>query len=291
MESAKSLFKKISIIGLGLIGGSWARALERSNFPAQRIGFDRPDVLDQAIKSGAVHEGAGDLATAVHDADLVILAAPVGAILNLVAQLKPHISPNALVTDTGSTKRVICERAKELFGKQSLFLGGHPIAGKEKSGFDHADASIFKNACYALTPLSPDHMAEERVKAFVALLESIGARPYVTDAAGHDLAVAFLSHLPQLISSGLASLMDEAIAGQRFPLELAGSGFRDLTRLADSPYNLWRDICLTNTENIQAALDTMIEKLENMKSELSSRELEREFAQARHLRDRLRKCS
>ena len=288
MEPVEPFFKRISIIGLGLIGGSWALALKNLGYAAHRVGYDRPDVLARAIESGAVHEGAQDVDEAVRDADLVILATPVGRILELLAQLKSSAPSQALITDVGSTKRLILQRAKEWPADGPLFLGGHPLAGKEHSGFEHADAALFENACYAIIPSSAETMDDGRAKAFVKLVESIGARPCITDAARHDLAVAYLSHLPQLLSSGLASMVAEKAAQGSLPLEMAGPGFRDLTRLAESPYSLWRDICLTNIENIQSALEAMIQELDRIKTHLSSRELEREFDQARKLRERLR---
>lgn len=288
MEPSEPFFKRISIIGLGLIGGSWALALKKQGYAAHRVGYDRPEVLDRAIQSGAVHEGAKSIEEAVRGANLVILATPVGKILDLLTQLKSSVPSQALITDVGSTKRLILQHAKKWLGDEPLFLGGHPLAGKEHSGFEHADAALFENACYAIVPSSAGITDDERVKAFVGLVGSLGARPYVTDATSHDLAVAYLSHMPQLLSSGLASMVAEKFAEGRLPLELAGSGFRDLTRLADSPYSLWRDICLTNIENIQSALEAMIQKLDNIKTHLSSRELENEFDQARKLRERLR---
>jgi len=284
-----SNFQRISIIGLGLMGGSWGLALKRCGFAGRRVGCDRPEVLQRALASGAIDEGSPDLSAAVRDAELIILATPVGAILDLLSQVKAVTPPRALVTDVGSTKRLICQRARELFGEEPLFLGGHPLAGKERSGLENADAALLENARYVLTPLSPDHLNDERVKAFSSLLERLGARPFVTEAATHDRAVAFLSHLPQLVSSGVASIIAEQGGEELLPLELAAAGFRDVTRLAESPYSLWRDICLTNIENIQSALEALIEKLEAMKLHLSDRELEREFQQALRLRERLRK--
>lgn len=288
MESSEPFFERISIIGLGLIGGSWALALKEVGYAARRIGFDRPEVLEQAVQCGAVHEGAKTIDDAVRNADLVILATPVGKILELLTQLKATAPSQALITDVGSTKCRILQQAREMLADKSLFLGGHPLAGKERSGFENADGELFQNACYAIVPSSAEIMDDSRVKAFIGLVETIGGRPFVTDADKHDLAVGYLSHMPQLLSSGLASMIAEEVAKGRLPLELAGSGFRDLTRLAESPYSLWRDICLTNIENIQSALETMIQKLDSIKAHLSSRELETEFDQARKLRERLR---
>ncbi|MGA2628690.1 MAG: prephenate dehydrogenase/arogenate dehydrogenase family protein [Terriglobia bacterium] len=282
------MFQRISIIGLGLIGGSWGLALKERGSAARRVGCDKPEMLERAVAVGAVDEGSPEVATAVRDADLVILATPVGSILDLLPRLKSAASPRALVTDVGSTKRLICQRAREIFGDEPLFMGGHPLAGKERSGIENASAALFDGARYVLTPLLPNHLEDARVKAFLALVEAVGAKPFITEASTHDRAVAFLSHLPQLVSSGLASMVAGQGAEDFLPLELAASGFRDVTRLAESPYNLWRDICLTNIENIQAALDALIDKLEAMKLHLSDRELERDFARAFKLREKLR---
>jgi prephenate dehydrogenase len=288
VETPDDFFHRIAIVGLGLIGGSWGLALKKQSFRGRRVGYDRNEIIAHAVAAGAVDEGAEDLAAAVRDADLVILATPVGAILDLLPRLRNLVQPRALITDVGSTKRLICQRAHEVLGDAVLFLGGHPLAGKESSGLENADAALLENTRYVLTPLGPEHLEDPRGKAFLALLQAIGARPYICDAASHDRAVAFLSHLPQLLSSGLASLIAGESAEEALPLELAASGFRDATRLADSPYSVWRDICLTNIENIQSALEALIEKLEAMKLHLSERELEREFKQARKLRDKLR---
>ena len=289
MTHADHFFKRIAILGLGLLGGSWGLALKKHGFSGRVVGYARrAETVDRALAAEVIDEGFGDPAAAVRDADLVVLATPVGVILDQLPRLRPYLSPRALVTDVGSTKRVICERAAASYAGEPLFLGGHPMAGKERSGLENADARLFENARYVLTPLRPEHLMDDRVKAFRALVEAFGARPIVTDAAAHDLAVAFLSHLPQLVSSGLASAIEEKHAAEALALELAATGFRSVTRLAESPYSVWRDICLTNSENIRAALDSLIQKLEAMKLHLSDRELERVFKQAQKLRARLR---
>ena len=287
MEPTEPFFKRISIIGMGLIGGSWALALKKLDYPAHRIGCDLPEVMQRAVECGAVHEAAKDVDGAVRNADLVILATPVGRILDLLPQIAPRVPSHTLITDVGSTKHRVMDLAEEIPAGGPLFLGGHPLAGKEHSGFENADADLFQNACYAIVPSTLATMEDGRARAFVSLVEAIGAQPYVMDAAGHDLAVAYLSHMPQLLSTGLAGMMAEKAASGNVPVQLAGSGFRDLTRLAESPYSMWRDICLTNTENIKGAIDAMIQKLDTIKSHLSTRELENEFEQARKLRQKL----
>ena len=282
-------FKRISIVGLGLLGGSWGLALKQQGFPGRVVGYARrAETREQALASGAIDEGFADANVAVQGADLVILATPVGVILDHLQHLRPHLEPRALITDVGSTKAIICRKAGEFFSGEPLFLGGHPMAGKERSGLENADARLFENARYVLTPLRQEQLADERVQAFRALVTLIGARPTTSDPVTHDLAVAYLSHLPQLISSGLASLIEEKHAAENLSLELAATGFRSVTRLAESPYSVWRDICLTNSENIRAALDAAIQRLEAMKTHLTDRELEGEFKQAQKLRARLR---
>jgi prephenate dehydrogenase len=285
-----TIFREVSIVGLGLMGGSWGLALKKYGLAVRRIGFGRASTLARALAVDAVDEGTDDLGMAVREADLIILAAPVVAILECIPRLKDAASSKALVTDVGSTKRLICERARETFGDELLFLGGHPLAGKERAGVENADATLFTNTRYVLTPLEEGHLEDPRVKAFLSLVSAIGARPHIMDPAHHDRALAFLSHLPQLLSSALASLIAEEDLEARLPVELAASGFRDVTRLADSPYSVWRDICLTNLENIQQALEALVEKLEFMKRHLSDHELEREFQQAAKLRERLREA-
>jgi prephenate dehydrogenase len=281
-------FDRVSIVGLGLIGGSWGLALKKYGLAVRRIGFGRASTIARALAVDAVDEGTDNLGKAVREADLIVLAAPVGGILDCIPRLKKIAPSKALVTDVGSTKRLICERARETFGDAPLFLGGHPLAGKERSGVENADAALFANARYVLTPLEEGHLEDPRIKAFVSLVAAVGARPHIMDPARHDRALAFLSHLPQLLSSALASLIAEESLETRLPVELAASGFRDVTRLAESPYSVWRDICLTNLENIQQALEALVEKLEFMKQHLSDQELEREFQQALKLREKLR---
>jgi prephenate dehydrogenase len=287
-HAAKSLFRRIAIVGMGLLGGSWGLALKKIGFKGHIVGCARrPETCRQAVDAGAVDEAFTDVAHAVQDADLVILATPVAVILDHLQRLQPHFSPSALITDLGSTKRRICEQASEVYSERPLFLGGHPMAGKERSGLENADARLFENARYVLTPIKEEHLQDERVLAFRALVQCIGARLMTSDPATHDVAVAYLSHLPQLLSSGLASLVSEKSDGG-LNIEFAATGFRDVTRLADSPYSVWRDICLTNSENIQLAIDALIQKLESIRMNLHSRELEYEFLAAHRLRDKLR---
>jgi len=279
-------FGRIAIVGTGLIGGSWGLALKSCGCAGRIIGCDRPEVLARALERGAIDEGEPHLASAVRSADLAILAAPVGVIMEHLPHIKAAASPQALVTDTGSTKRAVLERARQVFAGQPLFLGGHPLAGKEISGVEHASSTLFRESRYVLTPTEPEHLEDARVKAFKLLVEQVGAQPFVTDAKSHDHALAFLSHLPQLLATGLASLVANEDHRSAIPLELAAAGFRDMTRLAESSYGVWRDVCLTNADNLKGALDSLIRKLEDMMQQLDNDGLEHEFDEALHLRER-----
>jgi len=289
MNPLPSAFSRVTIAGAGLIGGSWALALRRRGFAGQMVICDLPRVAARAIARNAVDQYEPDLSTAVRGADLVILAMPVGAILAELPVVASAAAEHALVTDTGGTKRAILNRAKDLFRQGALFLGGHPLAGKEQSGIEHADPDLFEGTRYVLTPMRDGDLEDERVKAFQHLLRDIGVKPVVIGAEEHDRALAFLSHFPQLLSTALAALVDEASPAP--PLELAAGGFRDMTRLAGSPYSVWHEVWLTNRDNMEAAVDAFVSRLQAMKAHLDDGQLDGDFNQARRLRDRWRKLS
>jgi prephenate dehydrogenase len=274
-------FRRVAVLGTGLIGGSFALAV-RHHFPSVTvIGFDRVPVLDRAVARGAVHEIANDVASAVSGADLVYIALPVGAAIEALPAVAAAARPNALVTDACSTKTVICRIAQEKFRSAARFLGGHPIAGQESSGIEHADAGLFRGAPYALIGREGDN--DPRVMAFTALLRAIGAAPEWCDAETHDWAVGIVSHLPQLLSVALAQVVQDETDETGLPLSLAGRGLRDVLRLAGSPYNVWRDICLTNTDNISHGLNRLTQAIDHLRTRLGSKELETEFAAANEL--------
>jgi prephenate dehydrogenase len=281
-------FRRVSLVGVGLIGGSWGLALKQCGFEGLITGCDRSAVLDRALALGAIDAAQPDLAAAVHEADLVILAAPVGVILEQLPQVREAASPRALITDTGSTKRAILQRARAIFSGEPLFLGGHPLAGKEQSGIENAHEEMFRGKWYVLSELAPENLTDGRLFAFQKLIELSGARPYFCDAETHDRAMAFLSHLPQLLSTGLASMVSDEHRTNPLPLDLAGTGFRDMTRLAESPYAIWRDVCQTNRDHLRQALDAMIHEMEAIRDELGEDRLEENFHQAIELRERWR---
>jgi len=281
-------FRRVAIVGTGLIGGSFALAL-RKNFPdSVVVGWDKTQVLRHALERGAIHEAIPDLTLAVAGADLVYVALPVGHTIELLPEIARLASPNALVTDASSTKRSVCAVAAESFHEGGAhFLGGHPMAGKEISGIAAADATLFRGSKYALICASAKEKIikerELRVAGFVALIEKLGAEPVWLEAEAHDRAAAVVSHLPQLLSVALAGVVRSQTDETGLPITLAGRGLRDALRLAGSPYSVWRDIILTNSDNLERVLDQMIQALEQVRSDLRTRALEEEFSAAGEL--------
>ncbi len=281
-------FRRVAVVGTGLIGGSFALAL-RKHFPDMFVvGWDKPQVLRQSLERGAINEGNPDLALAVAGADLIYVALPVGHTIELLPEISRLAGPNALVTDACSTKRSVCAVAKESFREAGAhFLGGHPMAGKEISGIAAADANLFHDSKYALIRATSGekrgHEAEPRVAEFVALVKKLGAEPVWLDAETHDRAAAVVSHLPQLLSVALAGVVRSQTDETGMPVTLAGRGLRDALRLAGSPYSVWRDIILTNSDNLERVLDQMIQALEQVRSDLRTRALEEEFSAAGEL--------
>jgi prephenate dehydrogenase len=284
------LMNRVTILGTGLIGGSFALALRKYTTDIHITGWDRPEVVREA-QSRAVIDAAfsAELALALENADLVYIALPIGATLDLLPEVARLASPNALITDACSTKVRITEDAADLFTEDSskLFLGGHPMAGRELSGIAHADADLFRNSTYALIGASSDQH-DARISAFVKILEKIGARPLWLGAQQHDYAVGLASHLPQLAAVALGSFLYDHLDENGLPITLAGPGLRDTLRLAGSPYSTWRDIVLTNKEVLSAALDLFARRLDDLRERLASRDLEADFDAANELYKLLR---
>lgn len=289
------LFSRITILGTGLIGGSFALAAREAIAGVRIVGWDKPGVLERALELRVIDEGKPELAQAVSGGDLVFIALPVGLAIERLAEIARSASRDALVTDACSTKRAICAAAEKCFSNGMMFLGGHPMAGSEVSGIDGAEASLLEGAKYALVAtengsisaagtsgeeIGRAEQGDPRVAKFVRLIEAMGARPIWIDAATHDRAAAFVSHLPQLVAIALAGVTREATDQTGLPLTLAGRGLRDALRLAGSPYSVWRDIVLTNTDNLDIALDRFIQAVEHLRAHLRQRELEEEFAAA-----------
>jgi len=280
-------FRRVAVIGTGLIGGSFALSL-RKQFPGISIvGYDRPAVLDAARVRGSVDQAADDLAGAVRGADLVYIALPIAAMIESLPAIAAAAAPHALVTDAGSTKAVICRVAKEHFRAEARFLGGHPMAGKEHSGIDNADPDLFSRAPYVL--IGQEREADARVISFLEVLRAMGAQPIWSDADTHDWAVGIVSHLPQLVSVALAGVVRDETDETGLPLTFAGPGLHDMLRLSGSSYEVWRDVFLTNPENAGRALDRLTQAIDHLRTHLASKELEQEFQAANEIHMLLRK--
>jgi prephenate dehydrogenase len=284
------LIQRVTILGTGLIGGSFARALRKYTPDMYIAAWDRPEVILEARKAGAIDEGFFEsLDPAIKRADLIYIALPIGMTLDILPELAQHAPPHTLVTDAGSTKMRIWQASSELFVQEvgPIFLAGHPMAGRELSGFAHSDADLFRQATYALVGRADD-AHDPRVQAFVKILEKIGARPLWLGAQQHDYAVGLASHLPQLAAVALGSFLYDHLDENGLPITLAGPGLRDSLRLAGSPYATWRDIVLTNRDVLSAALDLLARRIEDLRERLSSRELEADFEAANELYKLLR---
>jgi prephenate dehydrogenase len=280
-------FRRAAILGTGLIGGSFALALRKHSPESVIAGWDKEHILRHARERGAIHEGSVDLPRAIAGADLVFLALPVGLTIEVLPEVARCASPEALVTDASSTKRAVCAAAAQCFAGGARFLGGHPMAGKEISGIAAADAELFCGAKYALIRQQGDTgnvaMRDTRVETFIALIKTLGAEPVWLSAEAHDRAAAIVSHLPQLLAVALAGVVRGQTDETGLPVMLAGRGLRDALRLAGSPYSVWRDIILTNSDNLDRALDQLIQALEQLRGDLRTRALEEEFAAAADL--------
>lgn len=261
------LFRHIAIVGVGLIGGSFALAVRRAGICERITGWDSREVLDQAMAGGVIDGVEQAFETGgMSDADLVYLAAPVGAIVNFLCTRSSSLKPGAIVTDAGSTKRDICRIARKGLPREVIFIGGHPMAGSERAGVEFADADLFRGAAYALIP--GDDASPDAVRAVVDMVKSIGAAPISLTAEQHDRIAARISHSPQLVSTALALAVARTSDAQA--LSLVGSGVLDMTRLAESGWSVWEDICRTNSDEITFALDDAIAQLEAVRMAISS---------------------
>ncbi len=292
---AEHLIRRVAILGTGMIGGSFALALRKNLTNISISGWDRPEVVrEKEVRSAFDETFSGSLGLALAKADLIYIALPIGVTLDLLPEISRNAPASALVTDACSTKLRIMEEASEAFDGNggAIFLGGHPMAGKELSGIAAADGDLFRDHTYALIAegdaIATPTASEPRISAFVKILEKIGAEPLWIGAQQHDYAVGLASHLPQLAAVALASFLYDRLDENGLPITLAGPGLRDSLRLAGSPYATWRDIVLTNKELLSASLDLFARRLDDLRERLGSRDLEGYFDSANELYKLLR---
>jgi prephenate dehydrogenase len=247
--------ERLSIIGVGLLGGSIGLAVKAAAMPCRIVGYGhRRSTLDKALASGAIDEAAADIADAVRGADLVILCTPVGLFQRNLADIAPALADGAIVTDVGSTKRSVVRHAAEMLPKHARFVGSHPMAGSEKRGIEFARADLFQGARCILTP--NDSTDPHALKAVDAFWRSLGMTTTNLSPDDHDRLVCDISHLPHALAASLVTMQDTAA------LPLAGKGFLDATRIAGGDGGLWRDIFLDNRDHLTGSLSRFRDTLD-----------------------------
>jgi prephenate dehydrogenase len=267
------MFQSVGIIGVGLIGGSLGLAIKRSASGTRVLGIGRNrDKLELAQKIGAIDTYALEKGACLRECDLVVLATPVDKIEATLENLGGYFKDGAIVTDVGSTKRAICVQAWQCLPSSVEFIGGHPVAGREVAGVENSAADLFRNAPYVLCPRPG--IATEKLSRLRSLIEQFGAHAMVMDPVEHDRTMAWVSHLPQLVSTALAAVMSGKAT------EISGSGLRDMTRLAASPYSVWKGIIESNADNIDAALQAYVSELESLRVRLKTGRLSEDFSRA-----------
>jgi prephenate dehydrogenase len=282
--------RQITIIGTGLIGGSLGLALRKKKFAGRIVGCDREGTLEKARMRGAIDGGSANPGDAVHGSQVVVLATPVLAICDLIERVGPGLSAKALLTDVGSTKAAVVEQAMKVFGKNAgkRFLAGHPMAGKELSGVDYADADLFQKTVWFVTPLPGQDLSgnsnEGLLAEWMGWIDAIGSRMAVLPAEEHDRLCGWISHVPQMISTALAAALVEEFGDEAPLLPAGGRALQEMTRISASPYSMWRDIAITNKKNLEAALWKVEQRLAHIRENLATRELAAEFEMAHMLR-------
>ncbi|MCH8276126.1 MAG: prephenate dehydrogenase [Bacteroidetes bacterium] len=270
------MIDRISIIGTGLMGGSFGLALRRTRPELIITGFDRPEVIERAVERGAVTHTASSLEEAVRDADVVLLCVPVLECMSLVSVVAPYLKQGCVLTDVCSVKSPLAQTAASVLPDGVSFVGGHPMTGSEKAGIDHADEFLYENATYVLCPPDGEDQRSflDRYSSLVDLVGATGARVMLMDAARHDRIAACISHVPQLLSIALVNTARQAQKKDPELLRLSAGGFRDMTRIASSSYGVWREILTSNSGPILDAIDSLMSNLQLMRDLLSENDLE-----------------
>lgn len=277
---------KVAIIGLGLIGGSLARALRSRAGVREIIAVTRNgEAIAQALLDGSIDRGSDRLDEDVYDCDVIFICTPVKQTMKFMRELSGKVGPDCIVTDVGSTKEEITAYADSQT-ELTCFIGGHPMAGTEKSGYSAGFAHLFENAYYVLTPCS--RTTSGAVECMECLVRTIGAIPVVMDAAAHDRATGGISHVPHIIAAGLVNMVRELDFGDGHMQMLAAGGFRDITRIASSNPDMWENIVLSNKRHVLELLDAYSNVLGGFRrllSEDDSGAIREFFETARAFRD------
>lgn len=277
---------KIGFIGLGLIGGSLAKAIRQVHSDYTIVAYDiYGKLLDEALVDGTINKACYEIGEEFYDCDFIFLCAPVTSNEENLKEITKYCGPDTILTDVGSVKGNI-HRALESIGYNGIFIGGHPMAGSEKYGYDYSDAAILNNAYFVLTP--SDNAPQDKIDKYVELVSSIGCVPTVMSKDLHDTATGVISHIPHVISASLVHFLINHDNDKETMKTLAAGGFRDVTRTASSSVKMWEDICLANNEIICKLLGDYIDELKDIKSTLESKDKEkiaRFFSDAKEYRD------
>ncbi len=284
------MIHRIAILGTGLLGTSVGLALRASGYHGSIVGWNRSaEGANTALRMGAIDSIATDPLEAARSSDLTLICVPIYPTLDLMVQLAPILTTDQLVTDVGSTKAQIVAAATRLYNApdRPAFLPGHPMAGKERGGAELADANLFRNAVWLFTDdpawqRSP--RGAELAASWRTLVVSMGSRTFDIDPARHDEMVAWVSHLPQFTATALSALLQEEVGDAPELKDVGGRALREMTRLGASPFSMWRDIALTNTEPIERALHALEQRLAHIRENLRSPALRDEFGMANQFR-------
>ena len=282
--------ERIAILGTGLLGTSVGLALRAAGFPGEIIGWNRNRAhAETAQKMGALHRIASDPIVAAREAQVTLLCVPIYATLDFMEQLSTALGPEHLVTDVGSTKGQITDSADRLFNspERAGFLPGHPMAGKERGGAELGDANLFRGAVWLFTDFPAWHRSEQSAALTRSWREGVikmGSRTIDLEPRRHDELVAWVSHLPQLTATALSALLQDRVGDAPELKDVGGRALREMTRLGASPFSMWRDIAMTNTEAIDAALQALEQHIAHIRENLKTPELREAFDRANRFR-------
>ena len=282
--------ERVAILGTGLLGTSVGLALRAAGFKGSIVGWNRSrGQAGTALAMGAIDSIGSDAIATAQASQVVLLAVPIFATLDLMEQLAPALSPEHLVTDVGSTKTQITESADRLFNTtdRAGFLPGHPMAGKERGGAELADARLFRGAVWLFTDFPAWHRSAESsvlARSWREWVIAMGARTLDLGPQRHDELVAWVSHLPQFTATALSALFEQEVSEAPELKDVGGRALREMTRLGASPFSMWRDIAHTNTEAIATAIEALEQRLAHIRENLRTPELRDEFEKANRFR-------
>lgn len=285
----KPLFNQVSILGLGLIGGSLALDLKMKGLARRVVAYNRSSKRCKiAIKKGACHAAFTNPITAVRDSDLIVFATPVGTIPAIARKVAPHLKAGAVLTDVGSTKAVLVKKLDAIFGSETPFVGSHPIAGTEHSGVESAVSGLFQDRWWLFTPTRKTASHQKALRQLKSLVKSLGAKTAEMTPKDHDRYLALVSHLPHMLAYGLVETVRKTDGGKA--LRYSGSSFGDFTRIAASSPQMWAEICLDNRETLGSMMDQFEKTLAKIRRAVGkgdAKTLTRLFSDASRVRRKL----